>query len=188
MDENYYTTQGAAKLLGISVRTVQLWLDKGLLEGWKTEGGHRRITRQSVLRALESQGPGGLDEPPAILVIEDDPAYRKLYRYELERWPCPPVVYTARNGYEGLVMLGESRPDLLICDLRMPGLDGFQIIRALDVMDSVARLSIIAVTALSPQEIKAHGGLPPRVQILPKPLDFKKLREIVDNLRRPVTA
>ncbi|MBY0521377.1 MAG: helix-turn-helix domain-containing protein, partial [Sphingomonas sp.] len=41
----YCTTRDAAKILGVSVRSVQVWVEKGLLRAWKTEGGHRRVDR-----------------------------------------------------------------------------------------------------------------------------------------------
>jgi len=47
-EKTYYTTIETAKLLGVSVRTVQLWVENGSLEAWKTAGGHRRIVASSV--------------------------------------------------------------------------------------------------------------------------------------------
>lgn len=46
------STREVAQLLGVSLRTIQLWVDSGILEAWKTAGGHRRITRESVIRLL----------------------------------------------------------------------------------------------------------------------------------------
>ncbi len=51
--KTFCTTQEAAKLLSVSLRTAQLWVESGLLEAWKTEGGHRRISRQSIESLLE---------------------------------------------------------------------------------------------------------------------------------------
>jgi len=44
---NIMTTQDVAQKLGVTIRCVQLWMDQGLLEGWKTPGGHRRISKES---------------------------------------------------------------------------------------------------------------------------------------------
>jgi len=49
------TTQDVAKKLGVSIRAVQLWMDQGIFEGWKTPGGHRRITRESFNRFVLTQ-------------------------------------------------------------------------------------------------------------------------------------
>ncbi len=50
--KTFCTTAEAAQRLGVSIRTVQIWSETGLLEAWKTEGGHRRITLDSLERLL----------------------------------------------------------------------------------------------------------------------------------------
>ena len=52
---NLMTTHDVAKKLGVTIRSVQLWVEQGLLEGWKTPGGHRRITSESFNRFVLSQ-------------------------------------------------------------------------------------------------------------------------------------
>lgn len=52
---NVMTTQDVAKKLGCSIRSVQLWMEQGLLDGWKTPGGHRRISKASFDRFVASQ-------------------------------------------------------------------------------------------------------------------------------------
>jgi excisionase family DNA binding protein len=48
--KSFCTTREAATLLGVSVGTVQLWVENGLLQAWKTAGGHRRVMRDSIAR------------------------------------------------------------------------------------------------------------------------------------------
>ena len=52
IQKSFCTTREAAEILGISLRTAQLWVESGQLEAWKTEGGHRRIARVSIERLL----------------------------------------------------------------------------------------------------------------------------------------
>ena len=54
IQKTFCTTREAAQMLGVSLRTAQLWAESGLLEAWKTDGGHRRISRHSVERLLAS--------------------------------------------------------------------------------------------------------------------------------------
>ncbi len=183
MTENYCTTSEAAQLLGVSLRTAQQWVEKGLLEGWKTSGGHRRINRDSVLRLLEHRREEVV-APFAItvLIVEDDAALLKLYRLQMSRWPFEATLYTAPNGYDGLVMVGEAAPDLLICDLRLPGVNGFQIVRSLRNMERYNGMAIVVISGLPLAEIDAHGGLPPGVEIMGKPIDFARLKDIATEL------
>jgi CheY-like chemotaxis protein len=76
-------------------------------------------------------------------------------------------------------MLGEVKPDLLICDLRLPGVNGFQIVRAVSDMQKLRALDIVVISGLPVPEINAHGGLPERVHMMGKPIDFEKLKNIV---------
>jgi excisionase family DNA binding protein len=183
MPANYLTTREASRILGVSVRTIQQWAEKGWLESWKTGGGHRRISRESVdTRLSQQRGSAGLPEVApslSVLIIEDDETLRKLYLAHFKRWPCASTVYTAPNGFDGLIMLGEVKPDLLICDLRLPGVNGFQIVRAVSDMQKLRALDIVVISGLPVPEINAHGGLPERVHMMGKPIDFEKLKNIV---------
>lgn len=60
-----YSTREASEILGVSLRTVQLWVDSGVLEAWKTVGGHRRISRASVEALLRGGGGAGRDAEAA---------------------------------------------------------------------------------------------------------------------------
>lgn len=55
----HLSTIEVARMLGMAVRSVQLMVDRGTLEAWKTPGGHRRITRQSVERWLAARAGNG---------------------------------------------------------------------------------------------------------------------------------
>lgn len=189
----YCTTREAAELLGISLRTAQLWAESGLLEAWKTEGGHRRISRSSVLRLIEGgeaprerhkigkPSPGVL-ERIKVLIVEDDSVLLKLYKAAIASWKLPAETITAQNGVEGLIRVGRDAPDLMITDLSMPGMDGFQLINSL--ADSAFRegMEIIVVTGMDKTSIEERGGLPGDIRILPKPVPFVMLHGIVSKL------
>ena len=113
-----------------------------------------------------------------VLVIEDDESLRKLYLIQLGSWSFVSTIYTAPNGFDGLVLLGEMKPDLLICDLRLPGVNGFQIVRSVRDMMKLKDLEIIVISGLPVPEINAHGGLPERVHVMGKPIHFESLKVI----------
>ena len=186
----FLTTREAAQALGVSLRTAQLWVENGQLEAWKTEGGHRRITRGSVQRLLK----GGLPtQPPEsqealaapyperikVLIVEDDSILLKLYKTIFASWNMPVDVITARNGIDGLIRIGKDSPDLLITDLGMPDMDGIQLIRNLVTSSLLEGLEIVAVSGLDAAEIAARGGLPPEITAFSKPVSFAQLKSIV---------
>lgn len=186
-DKDSISTREAGELLGVSLRTVQLWVESGALNAWKTAGGHRRILRSSVERMLadrrRASGQADREEataPFTVLIVDDEDDLLKLYRLHVESWGLPLRLVTASNGYEGLIRLGETGARLLITDLNMPGMDGFRMIRTLKNEPAFAHLRIVAVTALGRAEILDRGGLPESVQVLTKPVSFSRLRELVE--------
>ena len=180
---DFCSTREAAQLLGVSLRTVQLWVESGVMKAWKTAGGHRRVVRSTV-DALLAQRDQVLQQATTtskfrILVVEDESDLRRLYEMTLASWNLPIEVVTASDGFEGLVQIGASRPDMVISDLNMPGMDGFRMIRNLMANAEYQGLNVAVVTALSEADISDRGGLPEGVTVFPKPVPFSKLEALV---------
>lgn len=178
------STREAAEALGVSLRTVQLWTEAGVLDAWKTPGGHRRIYRASIDRVLEqrqppSQASAPSSDLPTLLIVEDEPEFRTLYANAAKRWAFPCSVVAVASGFDALIQLGTLSSAVLVTDLRMPGIDGFEMIRALRTLPAAPAFSIIVATALSPAAIEAKGGLPDDVLVMSKPLDLNALRDAV---------
>ena len=79
------------------------------------------------------------------------------------------------NGFEGLLQVGQQVPDILIADLMMPGMDGFEMIRNLRANPNLARMDIIVVSAIEREEI-AKKGLPSDVTVMGKPIPFHEIK------------
>lgn len=189
VEKTFCTTREAADLLGVSVGTIQLWVENGLLAAWKTPGGHRRVMRDSVEKLLRvkvsSPAPDIAVHAPEtdvsrlkILVVEDDHVLLHLYRVMLAQWPMSPQVITIDNGIEALLVLERERPDLLITDLNMPGIDGFQVLRILKNNAALAGMAIVVVSGLDDADVAQRGGIPEGIQRLSKPIPFEKLLSI----------
>lgn len=177
----YCTTREAAKMLHVSLRTVQLWAESGVLKAWKTDGGHRRLPLSSV-NALVQERMGKHATPPSegdkfnILVLEDDEDMAKLYRMTMESWQIPIHVAFVSSVFEALIVIGRGEPDLLITDLKMPEVDGFEIIKLLRGDAALKDLDIVVATALSRAEIEEKGGLPQDISVFTKPVSFDQLQ------------
>lgn len=177
----FLTTREAAGLLGVALTTVQLWVESGVLSAWKTAGGHRRIPRKAVeeLLAKQSASLEASSKPSqsTVLIVEDDPVVRELYRLRFSEWQLPITLLFAENGFEGLLMAGKHSPDLIISDLSMPGMDGIKMIHYL--RQQATRCAIIVITGLTPEEIESRGELPADIPVYPKPVSFAALRSVV---------
>jgi excisionase family DNA binding protein len=170
-------------MLGVSVRTVQLWAESGVLEVWKTEGGHRRIGVDSLHRFMagEARAPqrSQPSEPFKIVVADDDTALLKLYQVRMRGWDPRVEVFAARNGYEALLLIGREQPNMLITEAELPGLDAIEMIRTLANHPQYAGLQIIAVTGLTIAAVAARGGLPAQILFHAKPVPFGELEREV---------
>jgi len=179
----YRTTREAADMLGVSVRTVQLWAESGVLEVWKTEGGHRRIGVDSLHRFMAGETPSAqrtqAAAPFKIVVADDDPALLKLYQIRMRGWDPRTEVFAARDGIEALLLVGREQPNMLITETVLPGLDAMAMIRTLAGHPQYTGLQIIAVTALSAAEVAARGGLPAGISCHAKPVPFGELEREV---------
>lgn len=160
------STIETAKLLDMAVRSVQLMVDRGELEAWKTPGGHRRIARASVDRWIAThRGPAMLapnrtPAPPlrsamaaparsgGVLVIEDSKHYQNLVALLLrEHFPNLKVTF-ADDGVSGLAMAGQLQPRILIVDILLPGIDGATLITSLRSHPQFAASRLIVITSL----------------------------------------
>ena len=194
VEKVFCTTTEAAAILAISVGTVQLWVDKGLLVAWKTAGGHRRVTRESINKLLHAS-PTAQPKTPAtvapqnqtaerlrVLVVEDDRDLTRLYQTMLRRWPMAPLVETSDNGIEALLAVERLKPDLLFIDLNIPGVDGFQMLNILNGKAGYEGMTAVVVSGLSAAEMAERGGVPPNILVLPKPISFDKLLAIATSV------
>lgn len=183
--EDYCGTSYAAKLLGLSVATVQSLVEKGEIEAWKTLGGHRRIALKSIHAYLAKTGPQFLkvdtdiNSRLRILLVEDDEVTRELYRCHFDEWDLPIDCTWMSSALEALMDIATMRPDLLITDLSMPGVDGLEMLKALKRNHHLADMQILVVSGLAKDAIASRGGLPLNARLHPKPINFDWLQGYV---------
>lgn len=180
-----YSTAYVATRLGVSVPTVQRWVDAGHLKAWKTPGGHRRIDARSA-EALFRGGPRtqeGAEPDPAInplkiVIVDDNPDDRELLALWVDTALPGSQVTSADNGFQGLVAIGQVAPDIVITDVMMPGMDGVEMLNQLARRCAVRPRVLIATSSLNTAQLTQHGPLPDGVHFLAKPMapgDFFQL-------------
>jgi len=173
--DDYCGTTYAAKLLGLSVGTVQSLVERNELHAWKTQGGHRRISMPSIRDYQRKHNmPLASDEPQSpqltVLAVDDDPLVLEMLRHFALNCQFPVDLTTMSSGLEALIDIASINPNVLIVDLNMPDVDGFEVLRKLRSNVQFNKMSCLAVSALTPEEVEARGGLPEGVVFMPKPL------------------
>jgi excisionase family DNA binding protein len=189
VERAFCSTREAATLLGVSVGTVQLWVESGRLEAWKTAGGHRRVMRDSVERLLRRRSTADAPPPPnaeprrpTVMVVDDDINLLRLYEARISHWPMSPQVICVNNAVLALLRIGRSSPDLLLLDLNMPGMDGFNMLHTLRHAPEIRGTTVAVVTGMAPDAIEARGGLPGDVEVFSKPIPFDGLLALWNSL------
>lgn len=177
--DEYCGTFYAAKLLGLSVGTIQTLVSTSELNAWKTQGGHRRISMASI---RQYQRKNGLAETPEagqflkLLVVEDDAALLEVFKATVDSWTIPVDVTPMSSALEALIDIHALQPHVLITDLKMPGVDGFELLRTLRANASFSSMVLVSMTGLSPAEVTERGGLPAHTVTVQKPVDMQWFR------------
>ena len=183
------STAHLARRLGVSVPTVQRWVDLGHLKAWKTVGGHRRIDAESAEDFIRLQArqrgavegaaalPAVAGTPWSVLVVDGDPDDRQLLRVLVQAALPGARIVVAANGFEALIQVGRAMPDLIVADVSMPHMDGVQMIRHLATRD--ARSPAIVVVSSAAAHLDKLDPLPAGVALLAKPADPEQFLETV---------
>jgi excisionase family DNA binding protein len=141
-DPEWLTLGQAAKYLGVAQSTIRKWSDQGRVPTFYTPGGHRRYRRRDLDVFLERSGPGGTGQAgPLVLIVDDDERVREYVRVNLEMEGYS--VREAANAEEGLSALDDEPPDLILLDVMMPQVDGWEMLRRVHERHGVGAIPVI---------------------------------------------
>jgi len=181
----FMTTGRVAAAFQVTIPTVKRWIREGHLKAFQTAGGHYRITEQELEHFRAARNfpviPAVPEELPRVLVVDDDlpllsmlsDALTLAGRYKVE---------VARDGYEGLIRVGSYRPHVLILDIRMPGLDGFQVCRRIKADPASRPTRILVMTGHTHDDTEAQVMQAGADAFLAKPVQLTRLQAEVDRL------
>src|SRR4051794_17257846 len=144
-DEPDWLTLGqAAKYLGMAQSTIRKWSDTGRLPAFYTPGGHRRYRRADLDQFLERGGstaPRRGEGRRVILIVDDDERLREFVRVNLEMEGYS--VREAASADEGLAALEAEPPDLILLDVMMPQVDGWEMLRRVHERHGVGAIPVV---------------------------------------------
>jgi excisionase family DNA binding protein len=142
-EPDWLTLGQAAKYLGVAQSTIRKWSDQRRLPAFYTPGGHRRYRRGDLDAFLERSGAGArtTEGGPLVLIVDDDDRLREFVRVNLEMEGY--TVREAASAREGLDALEEQSPDLVLLDVMMPEMDGWEMLRQLHERHGVGAIPVI---------------------------------------------
>jgi excisionase family DNA binding protein len=183
-------TSKAAELLQLSVGTVQSLVDKNILHAWVTQGGHRRISLESIqiYQSQQQKLPAVerlMNDRLRVMVVDDDAVSRHLLQDTCLSVHSHVDCCAMSSAIDALLQLPVFNPHVMLIDLLMPEVDGWELVKRVQQQKNFAKLQILTLSALSEDELKSRGGPPQGSQFIAKPVDLGWLRGYLLGLLAP---
>ena len=179
-----FTTYQIAKALNADISTVIGWIDAGKLKAYKTPGGHRRVNGNDLLEFLKKYDMPVPEElnykgNKRILIVDDEEEIRELITIVINKFFKNIEVEDAKDGVSAGVKIASFNPDLLILDIRLPGVNGFEILKNLK---NCRDMKILVITAYPSKQNKEQAFRIGADDFLPKPFSISEIKEKIQQL------
>jgi excisionase family DNA binding protein len=174
-DESEWLTLGqAARFLGVAQSTIRKWSDQGRVPAFYTPGGHRRYRRGDLESFLDRSGPGGRPKAgPLVLLVDDDDKVRELVRVNLEFEGY--TVREASSADEGLTAIAEAKPDLVLLDVMMPHVDGWEMLRRIQDQYGAGAIPVVMFSGQVDERAQNQAASSGAQAFVGKPFDLQQL-------------
>ncbi len=182
--DDVFTVFTASKYCNVSSKTIINWIDAGHIKAYRTPGGHRRINRKDLESFMNRQGipiPETVTDEnrKRILVVDDDPIIVESIVQSLEEDEHDYEVISAADGFEAGLQVNHFKPHILILDIMMPDIKGYDVCRKIKSSPETKNTKIIVLSAYLDEEkfarMKEYGA----DACFSKPLPLPQLKEEV---------
>jgi excisionase family DNA binding protein len=173
-ETEWLTLGQAARFLGVAQSTIRKWSDQGRVPAFYTPGGHRRYRRVDLEHFLDRSGPGGKGRPgPLVLLVDDDARVRELVRVNLEFEGY--TVREAASAEEGMAAIEEAKPELILLDVMMPHVDGWEMLRRVQENYGVGSIPVVMFSGKVNEQSQAEAEARGARGFVGKPFDLQQL-------------
>jgi len=181
-----FTLSQASRYCNVPTKTIVHWIEKEGLPVMRTEGGHRRIRKEDLDRFLSSKGIKTQElkgeEKKKILVVDDDKIIVETIVQALEEDEYGYELISAADGFEAGLQVSHFKPDLIILDIMMPDINGYEVCQRIKSNPAFKHIKIIVLSAYLNEEafkqMKDYGA----DACFSKPLPLPQLKEEVAKL------
>jgi len=185
--EDTLTVFTASKYCNVSSKTIINWVEAGHIKAYKTVGGHRRIKKADLESFMRNQGipvPEGKDDSgrKKILVVDDDMIIVESIVQALEEDEFDYEVLSASDGFEAGLQVNHFNPDLVILDIMMPDIKGYEVCKRIKTNEATMNTKIIVLSAYLDDEKFAQMKENGADVCFSKPLPLPQLKDEVAKL------
>ncbi|HET7572529.1 MAG TPA: response regulator [Gaiellaceae bacterium] len=172
-DPEWLTLGQAARFLGVAQSTIRKWSDQGRVPAFYTPGGHRRYRRGDLEAFLARSGPGRAQAGPQVLLVDDDDRVRELVRVTLELEGYS--VEEAASAEEGMAAIEERKPDLILLDVMMPHVDGWEMLRRIQDRYGAGAIPVVMFSGKVDEQAERQAASSGARGFVGKPFDLQQL-------------
>lgn len=182
--KQYFTMSQAARICAVNRTTMLRWVKSGKIEAYSTAGGHKRILPEVLKKWLDdNQMPFDINKfqnkKTRILIVDDDRSIR-MYLTKILKGVLIETE-TAADGFIAGKKIAQFRPDLVILDLSMPYMDGFEVCKTLKMDHDTSGIKIIVLTGHATEENKKKAMLAGADAFLKKPSSKEEILSCIEN-------
>jgi excisionase family DNA binding protein len=182
--DDILTVFQAGKYCSVSPKTIINWIEAGHIKAYKTVGGHRRIKKSDLENFMRKQGipfpeEEVVSERKRILIVDDDQIIVETIVQALEEEEYDYEILSASDGFEAGLQVNHFKPHLLILDIMMPDIKGYDVCKKIKENEETKDTKIIVLSAYLDDEkfkkMKEYGA----DLCFSKPLPLPRLKEEV---------
>lgn len=186
MAKRVLTTFEAGEYCGVNPYTIRNWIEQKKLKAYTTPGGHRRIRKSDLDEFLKKHGMPVPEEfhsgKKRVLIVDDDSDVLIAITNAIAGISDQIAIKNAKDGFTAGKFIHTFDPDLVFLDLKMPGMNGFDVCKQIKEDPETAHIKVVGMTGYATTEnvekILECGA----IDILSKPISLKNLKEILTDL------
>ena len=150
--DDIFTVFQASKHCNVSPKTIINWIEAGHINAYKTVGGHRRVKKPDLEDFMRKQGipipqEEVVDERKRILIVDDDAIIVETIVQSLEEEEYDYELISASDGFEAGLQVNHFKPHLLILDIMMPDIKGYEVCKKIKSNEETKDTKIIVLSA-----------------------------------------
>lgn len=181
--EAIITVAEASKICGVTRATVWRWIKQGDLKAGTTAGGHHRIQEQDLASFMDKRKMHASyrgKKQFKILIVDDDETIQELFRRFLSNKQFR--LEFASDGFEAGIQTNKFKPDLIILDLYLPKVDGFNVCDHIKNNKETKHIKILAISGDNTEAIRTKIMKAGADFFFSKPFDMPEIQKKIENL------
>ena len=183
-----YSALEVANICGVANQTAINWIRNGYLKAYSTPGGQYRVYADDLVGFMTVRNmrvPENLaslcnhNSNTSILVVEDEMGLNTVLHQYLSKEFAGTQVYQAFDGFEAGALMSSKKPTVVVLDLNLPGVDGFELCKKINSSDDFGNPAIIVITALQDSGIEDKIQEMNAVAFFRKPVVLDELSQAI---------